>query len=909
MKNALIIHGHFYQPPRENPWTGRIPYQPSAGLYENWNARITRECYAANAASRVLDSQGGILDIINNYAHISFNFGPTLLAWLEEHAPDIYGQIFEADRASRAQHGGHGNAVAQAYSHIILPLAAAEDARTQVRWGLRDFEVRFGRRSEGMWLPETAVNPSVLDILIEEGVRFIILSPWQAEAYCPQGSQKWKPLGGEPAPPHRAYRIDRPAGSIAVFFYNHQLAHGISFEHYLRSADALYDRILHHRQASRPGYLINIATDGEVYGHHEPFGDMCLAALIRRVQAGTELELTNYGEYLEKHPPTHLVQLKAGEGNRGTSWSCAHGVARWHRDCGCSTGSREGWNQRWRAPLREAMDNLRLGLREVFTSRLARLTEQDPFQVRDRYIEVLTWSIRPEEFAASILGRSAGREEMEQLFALLEGQKLAMFMLTSCAWFFADISGIETIQSLACALRAIELYAPFAPAGILRTFSVDLELAKSNMVELGSGRNILENLVIPLRRDPSYAAALFIMLEVFGGEQPLLEADRQRHVGTERPLPEAEGELHEGGERPLPETEGEACSRRESRVRIPQAGTPAPLCEGGKDTGRPNALEAGALSGSMRTAKATMAAQTDRPVCGIFRREAIVLRENGGRFPELSGEITVSVQPALSEGTWAFQLRRTAGMGFDLQMVEAATGRTLLFDLSRLPERVKQAALTNLARDLLIRDSSFPGPEAGSSACLDKSLELLAFSRRLRTAVPDPVPRLAELALRLSLEELTGPLLRVPQQRKASVLPPEADLDRLETLVQAARDYGLSFDADGVARTLTHLVSRLAESLERDGPQRSRPERDGEERSVRAILRQLELARKTGLEVDLTRAQNAVFRLLQSEPAGRRPQLESGGSLNGLKRMRLLIGLASRIGINVERFKEMFFSI
>lgn len=865
MKNALIIHGHFYQPPRENPWTGRIPHQPSAGPYENWNTRITRECYAANAASRILDSQGGILDIINNYAHISFNFGPTLLAWLEEHAPGIYGRILEADRASREQHGGHGNALAQAYSHIILPLAAAQDARTQVRWGLKDFEVRFGRRSEGMWLPETAVSPSVLDILIEEGVRFIILSPWQAEAYCPQGSQKWKPLGGEPAPSHRAYRIDRPAGSIAVFFYNHHLAHGISFEHYLRNADALYDRILHHRQASRPGYLINIATDGEVYGHHEPFGDMCLAALIRRVQAGTELELTNYGEYLEKHPPTHLVQLKAGEGNRGTSWSCAHGVARWHRDCGCSTGSREGWNQRWRAPLREAMDNLRLCLREVFTGRLARLTEQDPFQVRDRYIEVLTRSINPEEFAASTLGRSAGREEMEQLFALLEGQKLAMFMFTSCAWFFADISGIETIQSLALALRAIELYAPFAPAGILRAFSVDLELAQSNMVELGSGRNILENLVIPQRRDPSYAAALFLMLEVFGGEQPLLEA-----------------------------------------------GAPAPLFEGGEDTGRPDALEAGALSASMRAAKATMAVQTGRPLrptWGIFRREAIALRENGGRFPELSGEITVSVQPALAEVTWAFQLRRTAGMGFDLQLTEAGTGRTLLFDLSRLPERIKQAALTNLARDLLIRACSFPGLEAGSSACLDKSLELLAFSRRLRTAVPDPVLRLAELALRPSLEELTGLLLGHLQQGKAAGLPPEADLDRLETLVQAARDYGLSFDADGVARTLILLVSRLAESLERDGPQRGRPEPEGEERSARAILRLLELARKTGLEVDLTRAQNAVFRLLQSEPACRRPRLESGGSLNGLKRVRLLIGLASRIGINVERFKEIFFSI
>ena len=383
MKNNLIIHGHFYQPPRENPWIGLIPRQKSASPYENWNRKITKECYAANTYSRFLDANGSIVDIINNYTYISFNFGPTLLNWLMSYAPTIYAQILEADRLSLNNNAGHGNAIAQAYNHSILPLCSLEDAETQIIWGLKYFESRFNRSSEGFWLPEAAVNSSIIDLLIKQKIKFIILSPWQAEAFCPLGSKKWKPLGDNPIPSDRVYRIDRPQGSIAVFFYNHQLAHGISFEHYLTDADRLYEKLLTFRHTARPDHLVNIATDGEIYGHHEPFGDMCLAALVRIIDRENDFTLSNYGRYLEEHPPTYLAQLKEGENNLGTSWSCFHGVDRWYRDCGCTTGGKEGWNQKWRAPLRDALIHLRDSLKNIFINEIPNFSGTDPQKIRN----------------------------------------------------------------------------------------------------------------------------------------------------------------------------------------------------------------------------------------------------------------------------------------------------------------------------------------------------------------------------------------------------------------------------------------------------------------------------------------------------------------------------------------------
>jgi len=501
MQNKLIIHGHFYQPPREDPWSGLIPVQKSAAPYSNWNYRITRECYAANAFSKILDNKGSILDIVNNYRYISFNFGPTLLSWLKDSSPEVYNRIIEADRQSFKFNKGHGNAIAQSYNHSILPLCSTEEARTQIIWGLKHFEFHFGRVSEGLWLPEAAVNSSILDLLIEEGIKFIILSPWQAGAYSVKSSIKWQALADQPIPSDRVYQINRPEGSIALFFYNHSLASGISFSHFLHSADSLYTQISSFKSSDPVKNLINIATDGEIYGHHEPFGDMCLAALIRLIEKRDDFQLTNYGLYLEEHPPQFLVKLKGGEDNLGTSWSCSHGVSRWYKDCGCADGGKEGWNQRWRKPLRETLNKLKNKLEHAYLAEMKGFSSFDPIALRNHYIEVIQGHSNRKEFADSFLDKINKQDENSEatFFNLLEGQKYAMFMFTSCGWFFADLSGIETIQNLAYAVRAIELYSPFTGDKLLKSFLQSIGSAHSNIAKQGSGREIVEKHVFPMR--------------------------------------------------------------------------------------------------------------------------------------------------------------------------------------------------------------------------------------------------------------------------------------------------------------------------------------------------------------------------------------------------------------------------
>ncbi|MEW5815508.1 MAG: DUF3536 domain-containing protein [Spirochaetota bacterium] len=525
MKNYLVIHGHFYQPPREDPWTGLIYLQDSAAPYHDWNNRITKECYAANSASRILNSAGKIIDIVNNYQFLSFNFGPTLINWLSRYACTIYKKILEADRASREKNNGHGNAIAQAYNHIILPLAPKEDIRTQIRWGLKDFEHHFQRASEGMWLPETAVNYDVIDILIEEGIQFIILSPWQAEAVCPIESQEWKPLNGAPARSNMAYRLDTKNGSMAVFFYNHILAQGVSFEHYLVNADSFFTKIISFCRPE-PSNLINIATDGEVYGHHEPFGDMCLAALSRLVTNSDEVQFTNYGRYLELYPPQYLVKLKNGEDGRGTSWSCTHGVSRWFKNCGCSTGGKEGWNQEWRTPLRKGLESLRDKMAEIYNREFSTLSSHDPMDVRNLYISVMINETSKQEFAEKIIdkkekpsGKGLKPEYVQKLYRLLEGQKYILFSFTSCGWFFADITGIEAIQNLRYSLKAIELYQEFSPANLTEVLLKIVEKAKSNRAGFDDGRTIFKNMVAPESKGMDYPASIFILKKVMLEEE------------------------------------------------------------------------------------------------------------------------------------------------------------------------------------------------------------------------------------------------------------------------------------------------------------------------------------------------------------------------------------------------------
>ena len=363
----LIIHGHFYQPPRENPWTGVVEAQPSAAPFHDWNERIHAECYQPSVSAVISDPATSKQRSVNNYENISFNFGPTLLSWLQQHHPETYNRIIDADRESVLRHRGHGNAIAQAYGHAILPLCNERDLRTQIRWGLADFRFRFGREAEAMWLPETACNDRVLNALIDEGLRYAILEPHQAKSYRTANDSErdqdstvdWRDIDENTLDTSKTYRFSHranPPQSIAVFFYDGATSRAIAFEGLLRSSGELVDALAHSAAGKE---MVNVATDGETYGHHFKFGDLCLAHALTVEAPPRGFTITNYGEYLDTHPPEFEVEINNGPDAQGTSWSCPHGVGRWTRDCGCRTGGEADWNQQWRTPLRKALDCLR----------------------------------------------------------------------------------------------------------------------------------------------------------------------------------------------------------------------------------------------------------------------------------------------------------------------------------------------------------------------------------------------------------------------------------------------------------------------------------------------------------------------------------------------------------------------
>ncbi|MEZ4362608.1 MAG: DUF3536 domain-containing protein [Kofleriaceae bacterium] len=448
----VCIHGHFYQPPRDNPWLDEIEPQPSAAPYRDWNERITEECYRPNSAARVLDGEGKISEIIDNYQRMSFNFGPTLLEYLSRHAPDVHDAIVAADRASVARFSGHGSAMAQAHSHLILPLCSPEDRRTQVRWGAADFEHRFGRKPEGMWLPECAVDVPTLEALVDEGVLFTVLAPRQAHATREPGGA-WQRRAVDT---RRGYRCPLPSGrSIDLYFYDGALAQAVAFEHLLRDGRDLARRLASLPPVDGGPSLSHIATDGESYGHHHRFGDMALAAALRAIEEDPRCRLTNYAELRALAPPTWEVQIV-----EPSSWSCAHGVARWTDDCGCNTGA-PGVHQRWRRPLREALDELREHARAALETQ-GRQVLRDPWRARDAYIDVMLHgsaeAARARFFAAQLLPALVDDEAAQRrALELMELSRSAMLMYTSCGWFFDDLSGIETVQVLRYAARAVEL--------------------------------------------------------------------------------------------------------------------------------------------------------------------------------------------------------------------------------------------------------------------------------------------------------------------------------------------------------------------------------------------------------------------------------------------------------------------
>lgn len=496
-RTALILHGHFYQPPRENPLVDIIPKQSSAKPFMDWNERIFDDCYSINAFSRYLSGSGRIEKIIDNYEYLSFNFGPTLLIWLKKHHPDIHDRIVEADRLSMARLG-HGNAMAQAFNHTILPLASIQDAKTQILWGIDDFTHRFGRQPEGMWLPEAAINPLVVDLLVEAGLRFAVLSPWQVES-VEISTGNWRRTDTMPVPYDNPFLIEGSrGGTLNAFFYHQDLASGISFGHLLRDADALYDYLLSIKRTDRPS-LIHAATDGEIYGHHEPFGDMALAALVKKVADRTDFTFTNYATYLENHQATLHARLHTGEEGKGSSWSCPHGVSRWYKDCGCHTGGDDNWNQAWRTPLRMAFDQLAEKIDALFIGEIERMLGPagSPWELLRSYAQVISGFTSTGDFIDNLAKKTRPLDysERARITALLAGQKFKHFCYTSCGWFFMDIGGIEPRQNIRYALSAIDCYKAFTEDDLLAPFLANLRLAKSNRRADGTGENIARSLM------------------------------------------------------------------------------------------------------------------------------------------------------------------------------------------------------------------------------------------------------------------------------------------------------------------------------------------------------------------------------------------------------------------------------
>ena len=483
MAAEIVVHGHFYQPPRDNPWTGTIDEQPTAAPFPNWNERVHAECYRPNAFVEIPNAPEPIL--VNNFEHISFNVGPTLLGWLENAHPDTYGRIVAADQTSRIRLG-HGNAIAQAYHHTILPLSPARDVRTEIAWGIADFRHRFGRAPAGMWVGETAVNDLVLHELIEAGVGFTILAPWQAAAWKNDDSD-WLDARDHPIDTRVAYRYDHSDGSgrsLSLFFYDAEIARAIAFERATSSAeDFLW---LFARRDARPGHLVHAATDGETYGHHHKFSELGLAYALAVLAPRHELPVTNYSAYLAGNPARSQARVVPGE---GSSWSCAHGVGRWMRDCGCSTGGHPGGNQRWRTPLRTALEVVRDAADRTFEEQ-ARPLLRDPWTARNHYVNVRLGAVEPATFVASEATGKLDAGATARALDLLEMQASSLSMFTSCAWFFNDVAGIETRQVLRYAARTLDLIDGLDGPAPLAAFLDILARADSNDPEARNGAEI-----------------------------------------------------------------------------------------------------------------------------------------------------------------------------------------------------------------------------------------------------------------------------------------------------------------------------------------------------------------------------------------------------------------------------------
>ena len=498
----ICIHGHFYQPPRENPWTDEIEKQDSARPYHDWNEKVFAECYKPNTESPIMNEKGEVVKIINNYEHLNFNFGPTLFSWIKEKHPDTYKKILEADIRSVSIHNGHGNAIAMAYNHIIMPLANLQDKITQIRWGMKDFEYRFGRKSESIWLPETACNPATVEVLINEGVKYIILDVSQADKIRKIGHKQWNDVSNgsiDPKMPYRCYSEVNKGKSIDIFFYDGPVSKSVAFDDVLKSSANLMNKIL---QAVPPDSfndpIVSVATDGETFGHHKKFADRTLAYFLTVLSPANSLKIVNFGEYLEQHPPSFEVKIKTGKNGEGTSWSCPHGVDRGQTDCGC--GGWDGWQLRWRKPLRETMNWLRDELIAIYENEGSKYFK-DVWKARNDYIDLILNKSKDAsaKFFKSNSKKRLRKRDIETCLKLLEMQKYSMFMFTSCGWFFSEISGLEAVQVLQYAAKAMDIAEEITGKSLEKEIKNRLSRAESNIKRFKDGRGVWNKLVAPAR--------------------------------------------------------------------------------------------------------------------------------------------------------------------------------------------------------------------------------------------------------------------------------------------------------------------------------------------------------------------------------------------------------------------------
>ena len=575
----IAIHGHFYQPPRENAWLEEIELQESARPFHDWNDRITEECYGPNSVSRILNDDGKIIDITNNYARMSFNFGPTLLSWLEMKRPEVYQAILKADKISLGHYNGHGSALAQVYNHIIMPLANRRDKETQVIWGVLDFERRFNRKPEGMWLAETAVDLETLEIMAEHGIKFTILAANQAVRYrkildkdnsanghgssggektvslessvggAEYVAEQFSPNHFEGLPPHmqqlerpslqplhfdeseeewiagidprRPYLCRLPSGKhIHLFFYDEKRSQEVAFGGILKDGKVFAESLMSGFDTeTESNQLVHIATDGESYGHHHRNGDMALAYCMNYIEQSGRVKLTNYSEFLALSKVEYEVEIR-----ENSAWSCAHGVERWRSNCGCHTGGPPEWTQAWRTPLRDALNWLRDRFADLYEVEMGRF-HPDPWALRNEYVRVpLKRSIsRAEAFLRKYISPDLKAREKTLILALLEIQRNSLLMFTSCGWFFDEISGIEPVQILQYANRGLQLAQIYYGHDLEPQFLEILEKAPSNLADLDSGRHVYEKFVAGSRLNLKSVGMHYAVRSIFTDDWEKLE--------------------------------------------------------------------------------------------------------------------------------------------------------------------------------------------------------------------------------------------------------------------------------------------------------------------------------------------------------------------------------------------------